>query len=169
MLLACRFLYHLLYIYTNRQPTTDWLSYNITIYSDGLGRLFSGYKHLLLLQRIWDEFSEPQGTGQLTTSCSPSPRESETLFWPPHRLLHAHGTDTDKTHTHNKIRINKSWVWREVSVVGNTCCSLSRPEFSFQYSPWGAHSCLRLQLQRKQTLLLSVGTWIHMIYTHIDT
>lgn len=76
----------------------------------------------------------------------------------PHRLLHAHSADTDKTHMHtNKIRINKSWVWREVSVVGNTRCS-REPEFSFQHPPRGAHSCLRLQLQRKQTLLVSLGT-----------
>lgn len=79
MPLAYRFLYHLLYIYTNRQPATDYH----TMSNSGLERLLSGYKHLLFLQRIWDEFLEPQDTGQLTTSCSPSPRESETLFWPP--------------------------------------------------------------------------------------
>lgn len=155
MPLACRFLYHLLYIYTNRQPATDYH----TIYNDGLETLFSGYEHLLLLQRIWDEFSELQGTGQLTTSCSPSPRESETLFWPPQAPACTWCRYRQDTHIHNnKIRISKSWVWREVSVVGNTCCFLSGPEFSFQYPPREAHSCLRLQLQRKQTLLVSVGT-----------
>lgn len=49
MPLAYRFLYHLLCIYTNRQPAIDYYA----MYIGGLKRLLSAsYEHLLLLQRI---------------------------------------------------------------------------------------------------------------------
>lgn len=55
------------------------------------------------------------------------------------------------------------------SVVRNTCCSSTGPEFSSQHPCWRAHDCLQFQPWRiRHPLLASMGT-IHMWHTYPHT